>query len=46
LPNRNRVDELLVGQPAEAQDEIVAEEGEQDIATAIKNGTDFEEGEE
>src|SRR5436309_6298558 len=46
LPDRDGVEQLLVRHPAEMIDEIVAKEGEKDIAGAVEDGADLEEGEE
>ena len=41
LPDSNRVDQLLVAEPAEAEDEVGAQEGEQDVAAPILARADF-----
>ena len=46
LPDRDGIEQLLVRQPAEVVDEIVAQEGEQDVAGAVEHRTDLQEGEE
>ena len=46
LPNGDRVEELLFGQPAVPADEVGAEEGEQDVAAAVKHRADLQEDQE
>jgi hypothetical protein len=46
LPDRDRVRELLVGQPAESFDEVAPQEGQELVPTPVEDRADLEEGEE
>ena len=42
LADGDSVEQLLIGEPAQAHDEIGAEEGEQDVAAAVQHRADLE----
>jgi hypothetical protein len=46
LPDRDRVRELLVGQPAESFDEVAPQEGQELVPIPVEDRADLEEGEE
>ena len=46
LADRHRIEQLLIGQPAEALDEVVAQKGQQDVAAAVEHRSDLEKGQE
>src|SRR5690606_337840 len=46
LADGDGVEELGVGDPAEAVDEVAFEEGEKDVAAAVQDGADLQEGQE
>lgn len=45
LDKSHGVDELVVGEIAEAGDEVVVQEGEQHVAAAVDDSADLQEGE-
>ena len=46
LADRYRIEQLLVAQPAEALDEVVAQKSEQNVAAAVEHGPDLEKRQE
>src|SRR5690606_23782407 len=46
LADGDGVEELGVGDPPEALDEVAFEEGEKDVAAAVQDGADLQEGQE